>query len=146
MGKRAHSDEFKRAAVEQVIVQRHTITSVAKRLGLHVHTRRRSGLDAKTAATDSNHAHPIATNLLDQDFARADGTDKVWGVGITFIHTDAGVLYSVLELHPEPEPDLRSHQTFVLNSARWPACARCIRHPRHAVVIDNDDTRHIRPE
>ncbi len=34
MGERVHSDEFKRAAVEQVVVQRHTMTSVAKRLGI----------------------------------------------------------------------------------------------------------------
>ncbi|MCC6427363.1 MAG: transposase [Phycisphaerales bacterium] len=30
MGRKVYSDEFKRAAIEQVIVQRHTVSSVAQ--------------------------------------------------------------------------------------------------------------------
>lgn len=34
MARKVYSDEFKRAAVEQVIAQRHTVASVARRLGV----------------------------------------------------------------------------------------------------------------
>jgi transposase len=34
MGRRKYSDEFKAAAVEQVVAQRHTVSSVARRLGV----------------------------------------------------------------------------------------------------------------
>jgi transposase-like protein len=38
MGKKVYSDEFKRGAVEQVLVQRYTMSSVARRLGVNYHT------------------------------------------------------------------------------------------------------------
>lgn len=34
MGRKRYSDEFKAAAVEQVVAQRHTVSEVAKRLGV----------------------------------------------------------------------------------------------------------------
>jgi len=40
MAKRVYSDEFKHAAFEQVIVGRHTIVEVAKRLGINYQTLR----------------------------------------------------------------------------------------------------------
>jgi transposase len=40
MGKKVYSVEFKRGAIEQVVVQRHSMSSVAKRLGVHYHTLR----------------------------------------------------------------------------------------------------------
>jgi transposase len=53
MGKRVYSDEFKRAAIEQVVVQRHTMSSVAKRLGVNYHTLRSWVQDAKAASATS---------------------------------------------------------------------------------------------
>lgn len=50
MGKKVYSDEFKRGAVEQVLVQRHTMSSVAKRLGVNYHTIRGWVEDAKSAS------------------------------------------------------------------------------------------------
>lgn len=41
MGRKVYSDEFKKAAVEQVIVQRHTVSSVAQRLGVGYDTLRK---------------------------------------------------------------------------------------------------------
>jgi transposase len=41
MPRKVFSDEFRKAAVEQVIAQRHTVGSVAKRLGLCYHTLRK---------------------------------------------------------------------------------------------------------
>ncbi len=41
MGRKVYSDEFKRAAIEQVIVQRHTVSSVAQRLGVGYDTLRK---------------------------------------------------------------------------------------------------------
>lgn len=37
MGKKVYSSEFKRAAVEQVLVERHTMKSVSQRLGVNYH-------------------------------------------------------------------------------------------------------------
>jgi transposase InsO family protein len=44
------------------------------------------------ATTNSKHAHPIAPNLLDQDFATAR-PNTVWASDITYIWTDEGWLY-----------------------------------------------------
>ena len=53
MGKRVYSDEFKQAAVEQVVVQRHTMSSVAKRLGVNYHTLRLWVHETKAASATS---------------------------------------------------------------------------------------------
>jgi transposase len=53
MGKRVYSEQFKRGAVDQVLVQRHTITSVADRLGVNYHTVRGWVMDAKSASPTS---------------------------------------------------------------------------------------------
>jgi transposase len=41
MARKVYSEEFKRAAVEQVVVQRHTVASVAQRLGVGYDTIRK---------------------------------------------------------------------------------------------------------
>jgi transposase InsO family protein len=43
--------------------------------------------------TDSDHEHPIAANLLDQEFDRATASDQVWACDLTYIFTDEGWLY-----------------------------------------------------
>lgn len=53
MGKQVYSDEFKRSAIEQVVVQRHTMSSVAKRLGVNYHTLRLWVQEAKAAFATS---------------------------------------------------------------------------------------------
>src|SRR4051812_9212601 len=45
-----------------------------------------------TRTTDSHHAHPIAPNLLDQDFS-AERPDEKWGSDISYIWTREGWLY-----------------------------------------------------
>ena len=67
---------------------------------------RRQGLRAKAArkfkaTTNSNHALPVAQNLLQRDFM-AEWANQVWVGDITFIGTDEGWLYLalVLDLHP----------------------------------------------
>lgn len=47
--------------------------------------------------TDSNHAGPIAANLLDQDFT-CNGPDRKWGVDISYIWTAEGWLYLAIVL------------------------------------------------
>jgi len=47
---KVYSDEFKKGAADQVIVQRHTIVSVAKRLGVNYHTLRGWVVDAKSTS------------------------------------------------------------------------------------------------
>ena len=53
MGKKVYSEEFKRSAVEMVVIQRHTRRSVAKRLGVDYHTLRTWVDAAKAAAAES---------------------------------------------------------------------------------------------
>ena len=50
--------------------------------------------------TDSNHAHPLAANLLDRQFD-ADGPNQKWVTDITYIETGEGWLYvaGVLDLY-----------------------------------------------
>ena len=50
MAKRVYSDEFKQAAVEQVIVGRHTMVEVFKRLGINYQTLRQWVDDARLAS------------------------------------------------------------------------------------------------
>jgi transposase InsO family protein len=46
----------------------------------------------RVRTTDSAHAHPVADNLLDRDFA-ADRPDAKWAADITYVRTDQGWLY-----------------------------------------------------
>jgi transposase InsO family protein len=50
--------------------------------------------------TDSKHAHPVAPNILDQDFT-ASAPNRVWVSDITYIWTDEGWLFlaSTLDLY-----------------------------------------------
>lgn len=50
--------------------------------------------------TDSNHPHPVAPNLLDQDFT-VSGPNQVWASDITYIWTDEGWLFlaSTMDLY-----------------------------------------------
>jgi len=53
MGKQVYSEEFKRGAVEQVVVQRCTMSSVSKRLGVNYHALRGWVQEAKAASATS---------------------------------------------------------------------------------------------
>jgi transposase len=53
MGKKVYSEHFKSGAVDQVIVHRHTMSSVAKRLGVDYHTLRGWVLAAKSGSATS---------------------------------------------------------------------------------------------
>ena len=59
---------------------------------------RQAGLKAKVKrrflprTTDANHPHPIAPNVLDQDFA-AERIDRKWTCDITYVPSDEGWLY-----------------------------------------------------
>jgi transposase len=64
MGKRVFTDEFKKAAVDQVIVQRHTMKSVAKRLDVNYHTLREWVQAAKAAAGTSLIPTDLPTDQL----------------------------------------------------------------------------------
>ena len=66
---------------------------------------RQAGLRAKAkrkfkATTDSNHAHPIAANLLGQQFQAAQ-PNQIWLSDLTYIRTQEGWLYlaGVLDLY-----------------------------------------------
>ncbi len=59
MPKKVYSDDFKKGAVAQVIAQRHTMTSVAKRLGVNYHTLR----EWVVAAKDASPVSTVPANL-----------------------------------------------------------------------------------
>jgi len=73
----------------KTIVNRKTVAKLMKQAGIRSKTHKRF----RVQTTDSNHANAIAPNVLDQDFARADALDKVWGVDITYITTREGFLF-----------------------------------------------------
>ena len=78
-------------------INRKTVAKIMNGLGI------RSVVSKKfrVQTTDSRHDNPIAPNVLGQDFSKADAPNKVWGVDITYIHTDEGVLYlaGVMDLY-----------------------------------------------
>ena len=55
----------------------------------------------RISTTDSNHADPIAPNLLEQTFNATTAPNQVWVTDITYIATDEGWLYlaGVKDLH-----------------------------------------------
>ncbi len=61
--------------------------------GLQSRLRRRF----RVVTTDSRHAYPVATNVLDRDF-EASAPDHKWLVDLTYVATDEGWLYLALVL------------------------------------------------
>lgn len=66
---------------------RDRIGRLRRQMGLRCRQKRRF-----KATTDSNHALPVAENLLDQQFAPS-APNEAWTVDITYIATDEGWLY-----------------------------------------------------
>jgi len=73
-------------------VGRHRVARLMRDNALKANQKRRF---KKT--TDSNHADPVAANLLDQDFA-CNGLDRKWGVDISYVWTAEGWLYLAIVL------------------------------------------------
>ena len=65
-----------------------SIKRLRKRLGLRCRTQRRY-----VCTTDSNHAFPIAPNLLEQRFNDTTAPNQIWVADITYVATDEGWLY-----------------------------------------------------
>ncbi len=59
---------------------------------MQLHGIRAKGKRRFKVTTDSNHALPIAPNLLDRQFTVAE-PDRVWAGDITYIHTGEGWLF-----------------------------------------------------
>ena len=78
--------ELKAAA--DVKVCQNTVAKYMRQDGLCVQPRR----SYVPQTTDSDHGHPIAANLLDQDFV-ARAPDRKWVCDLTYIPTDEGWLY-----------------------------------------------------
>lgn len=70
-------------------VNRKTVAKLMQRLGI----RSKVSKAFRVQTTDSDHANPIAPNVLNQDFASAAAPDRVWGADITSIATGEGFLY-----------------------------------------------------
>lgn len=65
-----------------------TVKRLRARLGLKCRHRRRF-----VRTTDSNHALPIAPNLLEQQFDQASAPNQIWVTDITYVPTGEGWLY-----------------------------------------------------
>ena len=72
---------------EGILVGRKRVERLMREAGIRVLPRRRF-----VRTTDSRHDHPIAPNLLEQDF-RASGPNQRWVTDITYIPTGEGWLY-----------------------------------------------------
>lgn len=77
-------------------VCRNTVAKVMKGRGIKARTHRRF----RVRTTDSRHAHPIASNVLDRKF-KAERPNQVWLTDITYVPTDEGFLYlaGVMDLY-----------------------------------------------
>jgi putative transposase len=71
-----------------VTVCQNTVARYMREHGVFVKPRRRF----VPRTTDSDHEHPIAPNVLDQDFA-ASALNEKWAADLTYIWTDEGWLY-----------------------------------------------------
>ncbi|WP_424952602.1 IS3 family transposase [Deinococcus sp.] len=80
---------------EQVRCSRHRVARLMRSVG-----RRGKGRKQDKVTTDSDHAHPVAENLLMRRFNVAE-PNTVWAADMTFIATSEGWLYLavVLDLH-----------------------------------------------
>jgi len=78
-------------------VNRKTVARLMQSLGIHSKVSKKF----RIAITDSDHANPVAPDLLDQNFSSADAPDRVWRVDLTYFHTGEGVLYlaGVMDLY-----------------------------------------------
>ena len=78
-------------------VNRKTVAKLMKRLEI----RSKVSKKFRVRTTDSDHANPIAPNVLDQNFASAAAPNQVWGADITYLATDEGFLYlaGVMDLY-----------------------------------------------
>lgn len=65
-----------------------TVASVMKKAGIQARTKRKF----RVMTTDSKHDHPIAPNLLEQDF-RVNTLNCVWLTDITYLETKEGFSY-----------------------------------------------------
>jgi transposase InsO family protein len=77
---------------EGLTIGKHRVARLMRDNGLKALQKRRF---KKT--TDSHHQHPIAPNLLDQDFV-CDRPDQKWGADISYIWTVEGWLYLAIVL------------------------------------------------
>lgn len=71
-----------------VKVNRKTVAKIMQEQGI----RSRVARKFRVRTTDSDHAHPVAPNVLDRKFA-AERPDTVWLCDITYIPTSEGFLY-----------------------------------------------------
>jgi len=72
---------------EGELCSRHRVARIMRDHGIMAIQRR-----SFRRTTDSNHAYPVAENLLNRDF-EVDEPNRVWLADITFIGTEAGWLY-----------------------------------------------------
>ena len=99
-GQRKHRERYgrRRMAPEishirgQTVNEKH-IGRLMREHGLQSHMRRRF----RVVTTDSKHAHPVAPNVLQRDFA-ATAPNQKWLADMTCVPTDEGWLYLALVL------------------------------------------------
>ena len=78
---------LKKLRKEGVKIGRHRVRQLMKRLGLKVIQRQ-----AYKATTRRNDAHPVASNLLNQEFNPAQA-NQVWAGDVTYLWTHEGWMY-----------------------------------------------------
>jgi transposase InsO family protein len=97
--------------------------------------------------TDSQHAFPVASNLLAQDFA-AERPDEKWGADISYVWTREGWLYLavVIDLYARRvvgwAASNRLHKELVLTALRR---ALVVRRPEAGLLHHSDRGVNIAP-
>jgi putative transposase len=79
-------------AEQGVMIGKHRVARLMRDNGLKAAQKRRF-----KRTTDSHHDHPIAPNLLDQDFS-CEAPNQKWGTDISYIWTREGWLYLAIVL------------------------------------------------
>ena len=120
---------------EGVRVSRKRVARLMREAGLRAKGRRKY-----KATTDSNHAQPVAPNLLQRDF-HAERPDAVWVSDITYIWTRQGWMYLavILDLYSRKVVgwSLAERMTAALVCNALSAAAR-LRRPKPGLVFHSD--------
>ncbi len=116
-------------------IGRRRIARLMRENGLHVRQKRRF-----KRTTDSQHAFPVAPNIIDQDFA-ATGPNQKWGVDISHVWTREGWLYLavVIDLFSRRfvawDTSDRLHRELAINALRK---AIMMRRPKPDLIHHSD--------
>ncbi len=129
---RMHRELVKRG----IVCCRNTVAKCMRKAGISANRRTKF----RISTTDSNHDHPIAPNLLNQDFSTT-AINEVWLTDITYIPTKEGFTYlaAIVDLHSRKIIGWKTSRTIdseLVTAALDQAIA--LRDPSPGLVVHSD--------